>query len=500
MAKAATKIRSPLDEKFQDFDETEMYNEEEEKKKVLSHKILWDSYADAYISSEDLELIKNYDKKSSDKTELLIKSGADLARIFTVLLAKFQDEMDLRYILTLIDDAVKLKDSAKGGDAPDMIKYFERLRKSVQIDGVPSPMPFGSLTSLLLRKKDDAYIVRKAVGLIGTFALKFQPEAVHQGSVESAMSWCIEQLNNLNAQLQTIHNNIKSSKKKDSDSQKLDKDKLRLVNRLISAISVSLQPLLGQNRYRLVFAKEDGLKPLSKLAEYDDETFSFQRLYESVYLLWLLSFNKQVREHMTEPQLVCNLCYLLKRVKKDKVIRISLATLRNILSIGKNNELMISYGLLKTVEILQSQKFGDDDIEEDLKEIDTILVNNVDDLTNFDRYKAEVLSLKLDWTPPHKSQRFWSENYLKFEEDDRAVLKCLRDIIQASKDSKNLAIACWDLGEFVRFHPRGKAIVQDIDIKTPIMKLLSHEDDTVRKEALTALQKLMVSNWEYFQG
>jgi len=38
--------------------------------------------------------------------------------------------------------------------------------------------------------------------------------------------------------------------------------------------------------------------------------------------------------------------------------------------------------------------------------------------------------------------------------------------------------------------------VQLLEIKLPIMKLLNHGEDSVRKEALVALQKLMVTNWE----
>jgi len=55
------------------------------------------------------------------------------------------------------------------------------------------------------------------------------------------------------------------------------------------------------------------------------------------------------------------------------------------------------------------------------------------------------------------------------------------------------------VGQFTRFHPRGKQIIQQLDVKTLLMKLLTHLDEDVRREALTALQKLMVQNWEYLQ-
>jgi vesicle coat complex subunit len=39
--------------------------------------------------------------------------------------------------------------------------------------------------------------------------------------------------------------------------------------------------------------------------------------------------------------------------------------------------------------------------------------------------------------------------------------------------------------------------MKNVNVKTSVMNLLSHESAEVRKEALLALQKLMVSNWEY---
>jgi hypothetical protein len=42
-------------------------------------------------------------------------------------------------------------------------------------------------------------------------------------------------------------------------------------------------------------------------------------------------------------------------------------------------------------------------------------------------------------------------------------------------------------------------ILQHIGAKVPIMSLLAHGNDEVQKEALLALQKLMVTNWEYLR-
>jgi len=45
-------------------------------------------------------------------------------------------------------------------------------------------------------------------------------------------------------------------------------------------------------------------------------------------------------------------------------------------------------------------------------------------MSSFDRFKHEILSGKLDpSSPSHKSERFWRENFTRFEENGFEVLK-----------------------------------------------------------------------------
>jgi len=294
---------------------------------------------------------------------------------------------------------------------------------------------------------------------------------VDNETIESAMQWILEQL-----QIEP---------------------RVEHYDRKISVTLNGLRILLGKTKYRTVFVKEGGLKALIKISQYE-ETLNFQRLYESGYCLWLLSFAEEAKEQMTDPKLIHNLCHIAKRITKDKVVRVTIATLKNLIGVDKNNELMISYGLHKTVQHLQTKKWGDEDIEGDLTALEKELSEGVDLLSSWSRYHNEVLSRKLEWSPSHKSERFWSENFLKFEENDYQTLRILQEILLKSNEKKCLAVACFDIGQFIRFHPRGKLITQHLDIKTPLMKLLTgHADEEVKKEALSALQKLMIQNWEY---
>jgi len=244
------------------------------------------------------------------------------------------------------------------------------------------------------------------------------------------------------------------------------------------------------------------------LAKEEKKGPNFQQIYEAVYCLWSLSFNSDAQQKLTDPKLIYNLCHIVKRCNKSKVIRISLATLRNLCGVGKNNEFMISYGLTTSLALLKQKRWGDEEMENDIKEIEELLEKNVADLTSWDRYKNEVLANRLVWSPPHKSPKFWQENYLKFEEEDFFVLRTLKAILELDTlESEVHSIACWDIGEFVRVHPSGKRICQHLSLKDPIMKKLviaesnpgDEELQKLAKEALTALQKLMITNWEYLQ-
>ncbi len=58
---------------------------------------------------------------------------------------------------------------------------------------------------------------------------------------------------------------------------------------------------------------------------------------------------------------------------------------------------------------------------------------------------------------------------------------------------KSLAVGCHDLGQFIVTHPQGRYIVNDLRGKELVMRLLSHSEPEVQKQALLCVQKLMLS-------
>lgn len=122
------------------------------------------------------------------------------------------------------------------------------------------------------------------------------------------------------------------------------------------------------------------------------------------------------------------------------------------------------------------------------------------------------MSGSLSWSnPAHKNEIFWRENIGQFEGKGFTLVKEL--IKWAEKQPEGLAggvgpgsadreeivreVACFDLGEFARFHPDGKKVLHRLKAKDVLMKNLQDKSPKISKAALLATQKLMVANWEY---
>jgi V-type H+-transporting ATPase subunit H len=425
--------------------------------KVLEQVIPWDGYHRANLILErELELIKKYDKKSQDvRAGLIDKAGETYAELFLDLLVKINKEETLQYLLTLIDNLLREK--------PESVNLFFKLSAKN-----PS-YPFQPFMSLLNRSNLDWYTNSRASSVIATLMSSGLP--VSDENVNFACHWLREQL--------------RKSEEKD----------------ICNSLS-ALQKLLTNDNFRKPFAKEEGLNLLGTLLKSKmGSTKAIQICYQVVFCLWLLSYNREVAEQMNQAHIIPSLAEVLKLVSNDKVVRMTIATLRNLLNISTNNEQMIDANIMKPLLTLSQKNWADPDIVEDLEMIKEGLERNLVVLSSFDMYKKEVLSGNLEWSPVHRSEKFWKENSHKLEEDNHKLLLVLKGLLSDGADRAASpavqAIACFDIGEFARFHPRGRIIVQQLHIKLPLMKLMEDPDPEVRKHALLAIQKLMVTNWEY---
>jgi V-type H+-transporting ATPase subunit H len=417
---------------------------------VLEKNLPWEGYYKAAIISEkELEYIRRYDKKPDEvKRGLIEKEGPAFAELFLTFVLKISNPETLQYVLTLIHDLL-LAD-------PKRVALFYQLA-----DKGPG-FPYQPFVRLVTRDEKDYYVIKTACGILGMLMSKAQ--RVPDEHLDFMLRWAIEQI--------------------------------RRPTSYDAHIAVTLlQALAQKDEYRVAFANAGGITLLTEILR--TQQTNLQLLYETMFVVWLLTYNERIANDLVDTGLIKAIVDTIKVVTKEKVLRLAIAALRNLVDKSKNNEEMIDAGFVRMLAILQNKKWGDEDIVEDLKVISEALAKNIVVLSSFDMYKKELQSGQLEWSPVHKSEKFWRENCSRFEENDFQILQLLQRVLQTSIDPVALSVACFDVGEFVRFHPRGRSIVQQQNVKIEIMKLMAHQDPEVKKQALFAIQKTMVHNWEY---
>lgn len=445
--------------------------DEAERRDVLAKPVAWEalahnSAAELFISKEEVIALAQYDKRGSDKVDLVQKQGELLIRALLVLLTKMHQLDDLKYVVTLLHDIIVT--------TPD---HEASTKACVSLASKATPahsLPFAPLLAVLQRRGDDAYLVRCCGALLAALLVRL-PASLTKTAAPDVLRALIAAVRNTASE------------------------------RVSGAALPQLRTILTSSRYRVLAVQCDAVAALTPHTESSDveplRPRQQQRAYEALYCLWLIAFDPTARAALVEATLLAQLCALLRRVKKEKVVRLAVATLRAVHAEARAADLMLAYEAPKALALIAAknkQEWGDEDLAEDVEALSEALEKHVDALSSFDRYAFELAAGQLEWSPVHKSERFWQENALKFELQDGQALKTLKALLSSPQSTPTtLAVAAWDVGEFARFHPRGKQIVSALELKLPIMKLLNHPDEAVSREALLALQKMLVTNWEY---
>ena len=67
----------------------------------------------------------------------------------------------------------------------------------------------------------------------------------------------------------------------------------------------------------------------------------------------------------------------------------------------------------------------------------------------------------------------------------------------SSHDDTVKAVACYDLGEFSKYVPNGKMILERHNVRVKMTELMGNADVSaeVKKEAITCYQKLLMTSW-----
>ncbi|KAF1777909.1 Armadillo-type fold [Phytophthora cactorum] len=248
-------------------------------------------------------------------------------------------------------------------------------------------------------------------------------------------------------------------------------------------------------KLRVVFVKLGGVPPVVDLLESSQNRA--QLAYELTFILWTLAFCDEAMEKFVAAKALDAIVQQVAAAPREKVVRVALEALQNLLGklSGFFNERMIDSGLLKTLNNMRERKWADEDIAKGIQAIRDVLIREYKELNTMERYEKELRTGTLNWGLLH-TDKFWKDNFMTFENKDFELIRLLIDLLE-SDDPKTVAVALFDLGEFVRFYPNGKHIAKRLGAKKMTMKLMTHENAEVQKQALQCISKMMVNKWEF---
>lgn len=434
------------------------------------------------ITDSALQLIRRYDKRSPElQASLLDESGPAYVEAFLTVLRNVTKEETVQYILALLLQMLQAN--------PSHAQLFHQLPTSTD--------PYSIFLRLLQR--NDWFTQDKACQLLvqivqsrplkGSFthiassstATTSSSLSAGSGSADPAeqqitsfIDWLCGQLrrhpvSNASGGITGVPKQVPSA---------------------VSALAV----LLREKPLRAVFTQAGGVGLLGPLLRACTGPTSSQLAYEICLCVWQLSFHAPAVEAMATTGIVKGLVEVVKTAQKEKVVRVGLLALRNLLAGGDPIMAsdMVDAGLPKVVAMRAMQSWGDEDIPEVLESLAEALREQAVHVSSWDKYKKEVLSGSLDWSPMHTSEAFWRSNVDKFEEKDFQLLRVLLKLLETSRDMRTLAVAANDVGRFVEFHPHGRYIVNDLRGKEMLMRLMSSSDLEVQKRALLAVQRIML--------
>lgn len=207
----------------------------------------------------------------------------------------------------------------------------------------------------------------------------------------------------------------------------------------------SLLVLVRGEAGRRLFIGTGGVGFVLQLLNRLGSTGSSQKIYDLCFILWTLTLSIQEEniQHFATGGLVTTLVTFLASAPSRKVARVCIFALKNLSSYG-NSEIiteMLAANLEKVLgNVMQSalcKDSHDDELDNDVKFLNEVLVKNYRDLSTYDRWVSEVHSGALHWGIIH-SDKFWKENARLLEQHDFDNLKRLIEILRNASDPVSL--------------------------------------------------------------
>lgn len=425
---------------------------------LRAKNIPWEVYMTARLITEtELKLLQKFDRKDVQTQARLLEED-DGASYFAALLSVLKNvtkDETVQYVLALFDTLLT-----------EAISHAVLLHSAAQQGRLDV---YSILLRLLSRK--DWYTQEKASQLLA-LAIASRPMQDNPLEIEnvivSYVDWICGQLR------RPVH----SSKS-------------------IPAVVHAASIILKDRAIRSTFVRAGGVRLVSPLVSMpkDGAQLHIQLLYDATLCAWLLSFDETIADSLATPAVIGGLVDMVRLAKKEKLVRIALLAMKNLLEAGGTTleYAAVEKGLAKAIELRVLQTWDDEDVPPLLEWMADHLEEGIFSLSSFERYKGELQTGKLHWGPIHESEAFWLENAEKLSENNCALLKVLLKMLEQSQEAITLAVACRDLANYVKFAPHGRGIASELKGKELAMRLMMHPDSQVQREALMTVQVILLS-------
>ncbi len=274
--------------------------------------------------------------------------------------------------------------------------------------------------------------------------------------------------------------------------------------RVVAPATAALASLMAERELRPVAFRHGALGLLAPtLRAAGAGPHNVQLLYEAGVAVWLLTFYAPAAEGTLASGALAGLIETARNATKEKVVRVSLAALRNLLDCeaapGARAAVTAAAGRLAAT--LRLRAFHDEEVLDAIAALEEHAAAGTKAAGSFERYRQEVLSGALEWGGGRGDESFWREHAPQFEENNCALVRSLCGVLSStSAPPRALAVACFDIGQIAAAVPRGRAVINECGGKAAMLKLMTHDDEEVRKQALLATQKLLVVGWQYLSG
>ncbi|KHJ35185.1 putative vacuolar atp synthase subunit h [Erysiphe necator] len=451
---------------------------------IRSRPIAWEGTVRAgTITNEQLQKIRAVDKVRKEQRKQIIESDLDGYRalflgadgILSILDAAVKRADVVQYILVLLADLLDGNPafSKALSQHPSPYKVFTTLLAHSNEPENPIPLLTSTVLTALISESSVEFSSKKTA-LLDLFRYLSSLTHVSDGSFQDI---AVLQYSNLLRE--------KSSRMLFWSQRK------QTIDPLIKILRAATGTTNEEVRPPLLPGTTNGRGNIEAIV---GGGVGLQLLYHVLLVLWQLSFESETIGviFQDEYDIIPLYVQLLRLSSKEKITRLIISSLLNLISTNRQNLLPIAV-IVRLPTLLQNiigRHLSDPDVSEDLRNLAMVIDEYTKTQTTFDEYAAEINSGHLQWSPPHKNPIFWAENARKILDYEGGVLpKKLSEIMAKTweNDKQVLAIACNDIGSIVKEVPEKRLQLEKLGLKKRVMELMQESDESVRWESLNAL-------------